>query len=171
MPTVAGVFALGGALLTLLFGYVREKRQHDARWEKDLRELARDFISTSRAALRAIVPVERSTPATDFEVARALNAVTANYTEISLLAPQKVLTSAWTVVTTLREFKAAVQQELEVSALERLGDVHVQAVRNFTGSVRGALGLPDVDLPDRGPFKLRASRSRAGDLDRRPGAQ
>ncbi len=146
VPAVAGAFALGGALITVLLNYVQGRRQHNARWEKELRELSREFLTLARADLRSVLDSERGNPRETREAREAHNALVASYSELSLLAPQAVVDSAWRVLETLRDLGSSYRtSDTPNAVVHERWKSHLQAKRTFTNTVRVALGLAHVE--------------------------
>ncbi len=147
VPVVAGAFALGGALITVLLNYIQGRRQHNARWEKELRETSREFLSLVRADLRAVLDAARGTERQTREAREARNAVVAGYSELFFVAPQGVVDTAWRVLETLRAFDASRRSTVNGNSSVDEWRNHLQAVSAFRNSVRVSLGLPRLTQP------------------------
>ena len=88
IPVVAGAFALGGALITLLFGYFRDRRQDKRRWERDLREVCGRFAASLEQIGYELTPADGET----FRVAK--NLLYRHQFELSFVAPERVVEAA-----------------------------------------------------------------------------
>jgi hypothetical protein len=143
VPVIAGAFAIGGALVTVMFNYIREKREQDRRWEKDLRQACASFAAS----------LEQLAYQTDMNEAWAAynDAKGAAYryaSEVELLAPKALIplaTDATFRAIDVAKIRATDAEELDVAvAIAR----YLKARVYFINEARRALGIEPLPDPE-----------------------
>lgn len=142
VPVVAGSFALGGALITLLVQAVRDRKQYNLRWQQELRKVCAEFLAAAEAvsgAARASDEGQFTKIFDDAEVcARSLQ----------LIAPEEVIAVGMDTLEAAHEVwgTAARGEDVEIELKVAIMRAYLEKRRLFVEQCRVALGVPPIQI-------------------------